>query len=162
MPRPKGSKNKPKEPIETRMSLVAMSNEFPISLFKYLLAPIDQPPKAETKMDQLVEHLIQRALSDDMPSHQDRKLIFERCIPQRKQIEHLGELDAHKFGVEINIQTSEDRHGKIIEAEPADPERGRESHGRLSSGCAQDECIPVLDVRTEPREAGREGLKVIK
>ena len=138
--RPKGSKSarshRNMKPAEFK-ALSDMGNSFAESAYKYLSADCDNLPKPKTAMDKLMEHSFKMAISGDKTSHQYAKLIFERAIPQRKQVEHLGEADAQRLGVNINVITEKaqegDEHGVTIEHES---ERREESHGpeRLSPG----------------------------
>jgi hypothetical protein len=72
------------------------------------------------------------AMAEDKTSHQYAKLIYERAIPQRKQVEHLGDADAQRLGVNINVITEkaemaeEENDGITIEHEPVGRE---EPHG---------------------------------
>lgn len=136
--RPKGSKNRPMKPT-TFKALSEMGNHFAESAYKYLCADVDSDPTPRTKMDKLFQHTFKMAMSEDKTSHQYAKLIYERAIPQRKQVEHLGEADAQRLGVNINVITEKaqegDEHGVTIEHES---ERREEPHGpeRLSAGKA--------------------------
>jgi len=86
-------------------ALSDMGNSFAESAYKYLSADCDNLPKPKTAMDKLMEHSFKMAISGDKTAHQYAKLIFERAIPQRKQVEHLGEADAQRLGVNINVIT---------------------------------------------------------
>ena len=74
---------------------------------------------------------------EDKTAHQFAKLLFERAIPQRKQVEHLGELDAQRLGVNINVITNKAKEiiDESITIEHESVGR-QESHGpeRLSDG----------------------------
>ena len=106
--RPKGSKSatsiRNMKPTEYK-ALSDMGNSFAESAYKYLSADCDNLPKPKTAMDKLMEHSFKMAISGDKTAHQYAKLIFERAIPQRKQVEHLGEADAQRLGVNINVIT---------------------------------------------------------
>ena len=135
--RPKGSKNiRGIKPTEFK-ALSEMGNSFAESAYKYLTAPVDEDPPPKTKMDKLFQHTFKMAMAEDKTSHQYAKLIYERAIPQRKQVEHLGDTDAQRLGVNINVITEkaalaeDEKDGVTIEHEP---ERREEPHGteRLS------------------------------
>ncbi len=116
--RPKGSSTRGRlKPTEFK-ALNDMGNSFAESAYKYLSADCDNLPKLKTAMDKLMEHSFKMAISGDKTSHQYAKLIFERAIPQRKQVEHLGEADAQRLGVNINVITEKVNESVTIEHEP--------------------------------------------
>ena len=116
--RPKGSSTRGRlKPTEFK-ALNDMGNSFAESAYKYLNAPAGSVIKAVTKMDELMAHSFKMAISGDKTSHQYAKLIFERAIPQRKQVEHLGEADAQRLGVNINVITEKVNESITIEHEP--------------------------------------------
>lgn len=116
--RPKGSSTRGRlKPTEFK-ALNDMGNSFAESAYKYLSADCDNLPKPKTAMDKLMEHSFKMAISGDKTSHQYAKLIFERAIPQRKQVEHLGEADAQRLGVNINVITEKVNESVTIEHEP--------------------------------------------
>ena len=136
--RPKGSKNiRGIKPTEFK-ALSEMGNSFAESAYKYLTAPVDSDPAPITKMDKLFQHTFKMAMSEDKTSHQYAKLIYERAIPQRKQVEHLGDTDAQRLGVNINVITEKaqeaEEDGITIEHEP---EVGRESLRSDGDGSGQ-------------------------
>ncbi len=132
MARPVGSKNKPKDPLTVRKALRDMDHSFVESMFVLLTSPVDNLPKPKTAMEKLCQHTYEMAIAGDKTSHQYAKLILERAIPQRKQVEHLGETDAQRLGVNINVVTEKSEHeqaGVTIEHESV----GREQpHGGQS------------------------------
>lgn len=138
--RPKGSKTRPMKPT-TFKALSEMGNQFAESAYKYLCADVDSDPVPRTKMDKLFQHTFKMAMSEDKTSHQYAKLIYERAIPQRKQVEHLGEADAQRLGVNINVMTKKAAQAEDIEdgiTIEHESERREESHGpeRLGGGKA--------------------------
>jgi hypothetical protein len=135
--RPKGSKNiRGIKPTEFK-ALSDMGNSFAESAYKYLTAPVDAEPAPITKMDKLFQHTFKMAMAEDKTSHQYAKLIYERAIPQRKQVEHLGDTDAQRLGVNINVITEkaelaeEENDGITIEHESIGRE---EPHGPDGNG----------------------------
>ncbi len=137
--RPAGSKNKPKSPLVVRKALREMDHGFVESAYKFLSAPHDNMPKPTTAMEKLILNTYEMAIAGDKTSHQYAKLLLERVIPQRKQVEHLGETDAQRLGVNINVitekATEDDHNGKepgiTIEHEPG---RREQSHGNADDG----------------------------
>lgn len=137
-----------------RKALRDMDHDFIESAYKFLSSPHDNLPKPITAMEKLFLHTYQMALAEDKTSHQYAKLIFERVIPQRKQVEHLGELDA-QMGVNINVITEKvaNEQREPIEHEPI----GRQEHdgGELYGGCAQEQPRTLVysskDARKEER-----------
>ena len=129
----KGSKNKPKAPPVIYKALREMDHGFIESMYALLTSPVDKLPTPKTAMDKLCLNTYEMALAGDKTSHQYSKLILERVIPQRKQVEHLGETDAQRLGVNINVITEQanEEPGITIEHES---ERGQESHGGQNDG----------------------------
>jgi hypothetical protein len=117
--RPPGAKNKRKPNPVVYKALNDMGNEFVEACYKFLSADLDKLPKPRTAMDRLVLNTFQRATDPgDQYGHHFSKLLFERAIPQRKQIEHLGEMDASRLGVNINVHTERAEKGVTIDHEP--------------------------------------------
>ena len=103
-----GSKNKPRAKNVTEFKALAdMGTAFAESAYRILSSDPDKPVTPKTKMEVLVLSCFTRAIDpEDKTAHQFAKLLFERAIPQRKQVEHLGELDAQRLGVNINVITN--------------------------------------------------------
>lgn len=117
----KGSKNKPKAPPVIFKALRDMDHQFIEAMYTLLSAPVDEIPKPRTAMEKLCLNTYEMALSGDKTAHQYAKLIMERVIPQRKQVEHLGEQDAQRLGVNINViteQQADEKPNITIEHEP--------------------------------------------
>ncbi len=114
--RPHGSKNKPRggSPV-IHKALRDMDHSFIECAYKYLSSDCDNMPKPRTAMDRLFLNTYEQALAGEKTSHQYTKLILERVIPQRKQVEHLGETDAQRLGVNINVITEKaEEQGLVI------------------------------------------------
>lgn len=160
MPRPKGSKNKPKQPpslLETKKALVDSEREFIVGLHSFLLEPPDNWRPPTNNFEMVIQNTVKRASDpEDKTSHQYVKLILERLVPQRKQVEHLGDLDAKAMGVTINVATQEQKpDGKIrepIEHEPVG--RGESVRGTDIGG--RDEKQPVTLVLSR-EDGGKTG-----
>lgn len=146
MARPKGSKNKPKQPpslLETKKALVDSEREFIVGLHSFLLEPPDNWRPPTNNFEMVIQNTVKRASDpEDKTSHQYVKLILERLVPQRKQVEHLGDLDAKAMGVVINVATQESKDGN--EREPIEHEPiGREQPDGGSDIGGRDEKQPV-------------------
>ena len=106
-------------------------------------------------MEQLFMSVYTRAIDpEDKTSHQHAKLIMERVIPQRKQVEHLGEQDAHRLGVNINVITEKANEQR----EPIEHESigGTESdRSELSGGCVEEQPEAESESRTDPKSPKR-------
>ena len=155
MARPKGSKNKPRSiSLVSAKALREMDNEFIESAYKILLSDPNNIPKPKTAMEQLFMSVYTRAIDpEDKTSHQHAKLIMERVIPQRKQVEHLGEQDAHRLGVNINVITE-----KANEREPIEHESigGSEPHRpELEGGRVEEQSETEPESRTDPESPKR-------
>lgn len=132
MGRPKGSKNKPK-PMpslpETKRTLVESERAVIVAMYDFLMAPPDDWPPPRNNLERVIQNTVRRASDpEEAAGHQYIKLILERVIPQRKQVEHLGDQDA-KMGVNINISTETPKHGNAREPIEHEPSGRRESHG---------------------------------
>lgn len=91
--RPLGSKNKPKPRFQLYKDARSLQDAARIYI---------QEESAES-LEKVVKDLIKRALTaDDKSAHHYHKLLLSRLVPELKQVEHVGDLDA-RGGITINI-----------------------------------------------------------
>lgn len=106
----------------------ALADEMSIFLHHYMGA-------GSGKIEQLIETCFDRATDrQDKYAHHFAKLILERVIPQRKQIENVG--DVSNMGVVINVTTEGKGEGKsYIDGETGELRaEGRISQARNEEG----------------------------
>mgnify|MGYP003121434372 CR=1 FL=1 len=146
MGRPAGAKNK--TTTRSRMaahSQRALADEMSIFLHHYMGA-------GSGKIEHLIETCFDRATDrEDKYAHHFAKLILERVIPQRKQIENVG--DVSNMGVVINVTTE----GKSESQGYIDGETGElRSEGRISEA-GDEEGRQLLREISRPDEEVPEG-----
>lgn len=80
-------------------SIKSLSDMMSVTLHNYMGGP-------EDRIQQLVQVAFERATDkEDKNGHHFAKLLFERVIPQRKQVEAVGDVDSRMNGITINVTT---------------------------------------------------------
>ena len=131
---------------EPRRALVNSEREIIVGMYEHLATPIERWDKPKTSAELVIQNTIRRAASpDDRFGHHWAKLIWDRMVPQRKQVEHLGDSDARNMGVNINILAEGKKHGherEPIEHEPVG--RGQSHRDPDERGSTEEQSATVI------------------